>query len=226
MTSTNPASDLINEAAGHSVDLDEIDWAAVGPAPIEVPTLSPEGIEELAIVLAGEGEPTYNEGEKLAYRWIICEVTRGDFDRIAAEFTAQECRELIARYQINESIMDGWMDSIGVEHGHNNSIYISKVIPALRWRIEKLERPQRVYTGESRIERIKRAVTVEEVAERYTRLRPAGSGKLRGSCPVHSEKTPSFVVYTKQQTWHCYGQCSRGGDVLDPVQQLQEAGRW
>jgi len=227
MTPTNPASDFINEPASHSVDLDEIDWAAVGPAPVEVPTLSPEGIEELAIVLAGEGEPAYNEGEKLANRWIICEVTRGDFDRIASDFTAEECRQLIGKYQVHEMQTDAWMDGVGLAHDPKNSIYEIKVIPVLRRRIQKLERSKvTIYAGESRISRIKRLVTVEMVAERFTELRPAGPGKKKGRCPVHEERTPSFYVYTDRQTWRCFGACGKGGDVLDLAQALQGVGKW
>lgn len=33
--------------------------------------------------------------------------------------------------------------------------------------------------------------------------------------PTHNEKTPSFTVYPDQQTWHCYGACDAGGDVID-----------
>jgi hypothetical protein len=36
---------------------------------------------------------------------------------------------------------------------------------------------------------------------------------FKGRCPFHSEKTPSFYIYTKTNTFHCFG-CSANGDVI------------
>lgn len=44
-------------------------------------------------------------------------------------------------------------------------------------------------------------------------------GKMAvGRCPFHNEKTASFFVYLKQNTWWCYG-CNTGGSVVDYVMQ-------
>ena len=40
--------------------------------------------------------------------------------------------------------------------------------------------------------------------------------KLRGLCPFHNETTPSFFIYTDNNSWYCYG-CSIGGDSIDFV---------
>ncbi|WP_250281180.1 MULTISPECIES: DNA primase [unclassified Frankia] len=47
----------------------------------------------------------------------------------------------------------------------------------------------------------------------YVQLRPAGSGQLRGLCPFHDEKTPSFNVRPQVGAYHCFG-CGVGGDVI------------
>ena len=39
-------------------------------------------------------------------------------------------------------------------------------------------------------------------------------------CPVHNEKTASFVWYREQNSWHCFG-CSQGGSVIDLVMQME-----
>ena len=33
-------------------------------------------------------------------------------------------------------------------------------------------------------------------------------------CPFHQEKTPSFIVDTRKQTWFCYGACQEGGNAI------------
>ncbi len=41
--------------------------------------------------------------------------------------------------------------------------------------------------------------------------------RLVACCPIpgHEDKTPSFHVWTETGRWHCFGACSRGGDLLD-----------
>lgn len=46
----------------------------------------------------------------------------------------------------------------------------------------------------------------------YVTLKRAGS-RLVGLCPFHSEKTPSFTVFTDTNSYHCFG-CGAGGDVI------------
>lgn len=50
-------------------------------------------------------------------------------------------------------------------------------------------------------------------------LKRAGLHRLKGICPFHSEKTPSFIIYTDQNTFHCYS-CNVNGDVIDFVSKL------
>lgn len=41
------------------------------------------------------------------------------------------------------------------------------------------------------------------------------SGKnLKGQCPFHREKTPSFIVSPDKGTFHCFG-CGRGGNAAE-----------
>jgi DNA primase len=65
------------------------------------------------------------------------------------------------------------------------------------------------------VEQVKDATAIEEIAAGYTRLKPDGQRRLRGLCPIHQERHPSFVVYPDQGRWWCYGACGRGGDVID-----------
>lgn len=48
-----------------------------------------------------------------------------------------------------------------------------------------------------------------------------GSVRLNGLCPFHEEKTPSFYIFTNNNTWHCFGVCGDGGDVISFVMKLK-----
>jgi DNA primase len=53
----------------------------------------------------------------------------------------------------------------------------------------------------------------------HTALKRAGS-RLKGLCPFHQEKTPSFTVDPGRGVWHCFG-CGLGGDVYKFLQQAE-----
>lgn len=62
------------------------------------------------------------------------------------------------------------------------------------------------------IEEIKYRNDIEEVISSHVSLKRAGNNLL-GLCPFHSEKTPSFTVFTGTRSFYCFG-CGAGGDVI------------
>jgi DNA primase len=60
---------------------------------------------------------------------------------------------------------------------------------------------------------------VEEVIGEYLQLRNAGGGSLKGLCPFHDEKTPSFNVTPARGMWYCFS-CTQGGDVITFVRKI------
>ena len=54
---------------------------------------------------------------------------------------------------------------------------------------------------------------ITDVVGAYVQLRPAGAGRLKGLCPFHEEKTPSFSINPLAGLYHCFG-CGVGGDVI------------
>lgn len=67
---------------------------------------------------------------------------------------------------------------------------------------------------------LKDSIDIVELAERYTQLTKSGR-YFTGLCPFHSEKKPSFFVYPEEQTWHCFGTCNTGGDVISFVMRAE-----
>ena len=63
---------------------------------------------------------------------------------------------------------------------------------------------------------------VELVSEYVPGLSRAGRN-MKGRCPFHQERTPSFIVSPERQTYHCFG-CGEGGDVFSFVMKLEGLG--
>ena len=61
-------------------------------------------------------------------------------------------------------------------------------------------------------EEIRSRVDMAQVIGRYVKLKPAGQN-LKGLCPFHKEKTPSFTVSLSKEVFHCFG-CGKGGDIF------------
>ncbi len=67
---------------------------------------------------------------------------------------------------------------------------------------------------------VKERSSIEDVVREHVNLRPAGIGTLKGLCPFHDEKTPSFNVRPALGTYHCFG-CGESGDVISFVSQVE-----
>lgn len=65
---------------------------------------------------------------------------------------------------------------------------------------------------QSVIEELKMRNNIEDVVSSYVRLTRSGQN-LKGLCPFHSEKTPSFTVFAGEGNFYCFG-CGAGGDVI------------
>ncbi|HEU4337453.1 MAG TPA: DNA primase, partial [Nocardioides sp.] len=63
------------------------------------------------------------------------------------------------------------------------------------------------------IAEVREKARIDDVVSGYVTLKRAGGGSLKGLCPFHDEKTPSFNVNPARQFFHCFG-CGEGGDVI------------
>src|ERR1700741_2171747 len=67
---------------------------------------------------------------------------------------------------------------------------------------------------------IRERVRIEDVVGEYVALKRAGADSLKGLCPFHDEKSPSFHVRPNHGHFHCFG-CGEGGDVYAFLQKIE-----
>ncbi|WP_214401710.1 DNA primase [Pseudonocardia lacus] len=76
---------------------------------------------------------------------------------------------------------------------------------------------------DSDIAEVRDRTRIDELIGEYVALRRAGAGSLKGLCPFHDEKSPSFNVRPSHGTFHCFG-CGEGGDAFAFVQKVEVIG--
>ncbi|MGH8877875.1 MAG: DNA primase, partial [Stackebrandtia sp.] len=67
---------------------------------------------------------------------------------------------------------------------------------------------------------VRERTAIAEVIGEHVTLKPAGGGNLKGLCPFHDERTPSFNVTPAKGFWHCFG-CGAGGDAITFLTELE-----
>jgi len=66
---------------------------------------------------------------------------------------------------------------------------------------------------------VRERARIDDVVREYVTLKSAGGGSLKGLCPFHDERSPSFHVTPSRGMWYCFG-CGEGGDVINFVQRV------
>ena len=69
------------------------------------------------------------------------------------------------------------------------------------------------------IEEIVARADINDVIGSYVNLKRAGSN-MQGLCPFHSEKTPSFTVFSRSNSFYCFG-CGAGGDAISFIMRAE-----
>ena len=72
---------------------------------------------------------------------------------------------------------------------------------------------------DSFIEEVVNRNELEPLVSTYVRLKRRGR-TLVGLCPFHGEKSPSFTVYSENNSFYCFG-CGAGGDVITFVRRME-----
>ncbi len=66
---------------------------------------------------------------------------------------------------------------------------------------------------------VRERTSIVDVISEHVTLKPAGGGNVKGLCPFHDEKTPSFNVSPARNVYFCHG-CGAGGDALKFVMDI------
>ncbi len=135
---------------------------------------------------------------------------------------SKDLREAVKRkHLLIQEVLDRWtrwvLEALVVEVEGKGILKAREHIARLRRLLADFDGVRQSSTRfcEQDIERA-RAVPIETVIG--VELQKSGD-KFVGLCPIHQEKTPSFYVYTKTNTFHCFG-CGAGGDIINLVKKL------
>ena len=71
----------------------------------------------------------------------------------------------------------------------------------------------------SDIDEVRTRINIADVVGDYVSLKSAGAGSMKGLCPFHDERSPSFHVRPQAGFYHCFG-CGEGGDVYSFLQKM------
>lgn len=77
--------------------------------------------------------------------------------------------------------------------------------------------PGRIRTSD--IDEVRARTNIADIIGDYVTLKPAGVGSLKGLCPFHDERSPSFHVRPQVGFYHCFG-CGEGGNVFTFLQRM------
>ncbi len=80
--------------------------------------------------------------------------------------------------------------------------------------------PTQMMYDQALLDQIRAATDLGELVGGYVPLKAAGANSLKGLCPFHQEKTPSFHVNTAQQFFKCFG-CNAGGNAFTFLMRLE-----
>ncbi|HQE47534.1 MAG TPA: DNA primase [Rhodoglobus sp.] len=71
----------------------------------------------------------------------------------------------------------------------------------------------------SDIDEVRSRTNLADIVGDYVSLKSAGVGSMKGLCPFHEERSPSFHVRPQVGFYHCFG-CGEGGDVFTFLQKM------
>jgi DNA primase len=78
--------------------------------------------------------------------------------------------------------------------------------------------------SQKQVEEIKASADIVDVISEFVSLQQAGKN-MKGLCPFHNEKTPSFFVSKERQLFNCFG-CGEKGNVFQFISKYKHLDYW
>ncbi|RLP76894.1 DNA primase [Mycetocola tolaasinivorans] len=72
---------------------------------------------------------------------------------------------------------------------------------------------------QSDIDEVKSRTNIADIVGDHVTLKSAGVGSMKGLCPFHDERSPSFHVRPQLGYYHCFG-CGESGDAISFLQKI------
>jgi hypothetical protein len=170
--------------------------------------------------------PTHGGIPEQAKPWFgigVAHRLRNDVRGPLREMSNEQLKHMAATIGLNATLLPHLLASWQLPQLEGPGFWVGTVLPAIETEIDRRARPKREWGSNSPIARLK-TLDIVDVASKFTQL--AGNGdRLKGPCPLHQERTPSFYIYQGRQKWWCYGACGEGGDVIDLLDRLEEQGK-
>lgn len=164
------------------------------------------------------------------FRWLnrsnkseVREIYEAELKKVKSEIYAlneahTSVNQTITRYQ------DRWALELAHEYLNEAGESLERSAKRCGWLISSLKSSRRS-AADGRITEADifqaKQIPIETLIE--TRLRSVG-GRLVGKCPFHKDDSPSFSIWPDQNSWHCFGACGEGGDVISFVMKSRGVG--
>lgn len=69
------------------------------------------------------------------------------------------------------------------------------------------------------IDEVRARINIADIVGDFVTLKGAGVGSMKGLCPFHDERSPSFHVRPQVGRYHCFG-CGEDGDIFTFLQKM------
>ena len=166
----------------------------------------------------------FPEGKKVIREKIReYELQRSDIIAALSEFQ-QSVRQIALSEEKDEFFIWFWTESY-IENFYAQSVVeIDRHLNRLRFQKSHLSSAfsalEKTENWSEMKERAKR-FPLEELASPYLERVRQQSTRIYARCPFHEERTASFVIYTNQNTFHCFG-CGQHGDNIDFIMKKEQ----
>lgn len=142
------------------------------------------------------------------------------FDDVDIFFLANRLTIGELRTELHWAEVGGFVAELFEDDDFDYQGYGAACREAIRWQLGRPKLKTQLPHKRIDLEVVKGKTDIVALIQRYTQLHKSGKN-FAGRCPLHNDKSPSLFVYPDKQTWHCFGACNSGGDVIDFIMRAE-----